>query len=252
MSIDIASTGYQNILGAARSDSKKIDGSRTSKSKAEKTSSESTSDISNTNESKLSSKAQEFLKNLRKQYGDYDFFVGNSTDDLKNLVKSGNKEFSVIFSNAELERMANDEKYAAEKMQTVGRAVKMSEEINQKYGFESAFGKDQASNAEITRIGIAFHDDGTTTFFAELEKSSARQRTRIEKDREEKRAEKEKDKKKASEEIQSYSKNYAGTKRTTVQAGSMEELLEKIAAIDWDTVKAEKVPESGGRFDFSI
>ncbi len=77
-------------------------------------------------------------------------------------------------------------------------ALRMSDEINKKFGFMSAFGK----------------------------KSSDRQRERIEKAREEKRA--------------------------NVQASSMEELIEKITEVDWDTVKSEKVPESGGRFDFSI
>ena len=44
-----------------------------------------TVDISQKNEEKLSSKAQEYLKSLREKYGDYDFLVGNSTDDLKTL-----------------------------------------------------------------------------------------------------------------------------------------------------------------------
>lgn len=215
-------------------------------------SSDSAGGVSGVNESKLSSKAQEFLKNLRKQYGDYDFFVGNSKDDLKALTKSGSKEFSVIFSNAELERMANDENYAKEKMQSVEKAVKMSREINQKYGFEQAFGKEGASGTEITRIGIAFNEDGTTTFFAELEKSSAKQRERMDKVREEKRAEKKEEEKKAEKELKSYSKGNADTKRTSVRASSMEELFEKISAVDWDHVKAEKMPESGSRYDFSI
>ena len=215
-------------------------------------SSNGTSDIAKTNESKLSSKAQEFLKNLRKQYGNYDFFIGNSTDDLKTLVKSGNKEFSVVFSNAELERMASDEKYAKERLNCVERAVKMSEEINQKFGFERGFGKGNATSTEITKIGIVFKDDGTTSFFAELEKSSAKQREHIEKTREEKRTEKKKEEKKAEKEIQSYSKSNADTKRTDVQANSMEELLEKILSVDWNAVKSEKMLESGGKFDFSI
>lgn len=211
--------------------------------KKEETKETANTGISKTNEAKLSSKAQEFLKNLRKQYGDYDFFIGNSTDDLKSLVKSGNKEFSVVFSNAELERMAGDQKYANEKLHCMERAVKMSREINEKYGFEQAFGKGGTASAEITKIGIVFHDDGTTSFFAELEKSSAKQRERIENDREEKRAEKE---------MKSYSKSSTGTKRITVEANSMEELLEKISAIDWNAVKSEEMPESGGKFDFSI
>lgn len=154
-------------------------------------SSGNTDNISRTNESGLSSKAQEFLKNLRKQYGDFDFFVGNSTDNLKALVKSGSKEFSVVFSSAELERMASDEKYA-------------------------------------------------------------KQRERIEKAIEEKRTEKKKEEKKAEKEIQSYSKSNTDTKRTNVQADSMEELFEKMSKIDWNVVKSEKMPESGGKFDFSI
>lgn len=201
-------------------------------------SSDSTSSISKTNESNLSSKAQEFLKNLRKQYGDFDFLIGNSTDDLKALAKSGNKEFSVIFSNAELERMANDEKYAREKLRGVERAVKMSEEINQKYGFNRAFGKEGLAGTQITKISIVFNEDGTTTFFAELEKSSAKQRERIEKAREEK--------------IRNYSKNRADTKHATAQANSIESLYEKISAVDWDAVKAEKMPESGNRYDYSV
>lgn len=215
-------------------------------------SSNNMSSISETNESKLSSKAQDFLKNLRSKYGNYDFLIGNSTDDLKALVKSGNKEFSVVFSNAELERMANDEKYAKEKLNCVERAVKMSEEINQKFGFERGFGKGNAASAEIIKIGIVFKDDGTTSFFAELEKSSAKQRELIEKTREEKRTEKKKEEKKAEKEIQNYSKSNTETKCTDVQANSMEELNEKILAVDWNAVKSEKMPEIGGKFDFSI
>ena len=41
-------------------------------------------------------------------------------------------------------------------------------------------------------------------------------------------------------------------KRTVIQAGSMAELLEKIRGVDWDSVKAENRPQSGGRFDFTI
>lgn len=217
-------------------------------------SSDGTTSATSTTESKLSSQAQDYLKKLRKQYSDYDFFVGDSSDDLKGLAKSGTKEFSVIFSSAELERMANDEKYAKEKLQCVERAVKMSEEINKKYGFESAFGKDGVS---ITKMGIVFNEDGTTNFFAEMEKSSAKSREHLEKVREEKRAkrkdeEKKAEKEKKEKEIESYSKSNAGTKRTNVQANSMEELIEKMKAVDWNTVKAEKMSENGRKFDFSV
>ena len=212
-------------------------------------SSDGTRNVTGTTESKLSSKAQDYLKKLRKQYSKYDFFVGDSSDDLKSLAKSGTKEFSVIFSSAELERMANDEEYAKEKLQCVERAVKMSEEINKKYGFESTFGKDGVS---ITKMGIVFNEDGTTNFFAEMEKSSAKSREHLEKVREEKRAKKKDEEKKAEKEIESYSKSNAGTKHTNVQANSMEELIDKMAAVDWNTVKSEKMSENGRKFDFSV
>lgn len=208
-------------------------------------SSESTGATSKSNETELSSKAQKFLNNLRKQYGDYDFFIGNRSDNLRSLVKTGTKEFSVIFSSAEIERMANDEKYAKEKMRNMEKAVQMSERINQ-------MNKDNSPGTEITKLGIVFNDDGTTSFFAELEKSSAKQRERIEKNREDKRAEKKEEKNKGKKELGKYSKNSADTKRTTVKANSMESLLKKISEVDWNMVKAQNVPDRGGKCDFSV
>lgn len=215
-------------------------------------SSENTSATSKSNEAGLSDKAQKFLNNLRKQYGDYDFFIGNQSDDLRSLVKSGTKEFSVIFSNAEIERMASDEKYAKEKLQSIEGAVRMSEKINQQYGFERGFGKNGTAGTEITKIGIVFNDDGTTSFFAELEKSSAKQKERIEKSIENKRAEKREEKNKAKKDLKKYSKNSADTKRTTVEADSMENLLKKISKVDWNMVKAQNVPDRGDKYDFSV
>ena len=203
-------------------------------------SSDGVNNTSKSSESQLSKKAQEFLKNLRKQYGDYDFFVGNGTDNLSALAKNGTKEFSIIFSNEELEKMANDADYAKEKLQSMEQAVKMSEQISKQLG--------QGENgSEVTKIGIVFNDDGTTSFFAELEKSSAKQREWVEKTIEDKRAAR-----KEERGLGSYAKSSPDTKRTTVQANSIEELLKKIRGIDWNAVKAEKVPESGGRYDFSI
>ena len=61
-------------------------------------------------ESRLSEKAQSYLKTLRSQFGDYDIFAADSDDDHKSLLNSGDKEFSVVFSSEELE---NDFREAA-------------------------------------------------------------------------------------------------------------------------------------------
>ena len=91
-------------------------------------------------------------------------------------------------------------------------------------------------------IRISFNNDGTTTFFAELEKSSASQKEY--KLQEKKAAEKKEAKKKEqSKQIE--------VRKTTVQANSKEELLDKIKNIDWDSTKPEE-NKIGGRFDFSV
>lgn len=170
--------------------------------------------LSTENEKKLSKKAQDFLKKLKKEYGDYDFFVGNETDDLREIAKGGNKEFSIIFSSDELERMADDEKYAEEKMQGVEGAVQMSRKIMEENGFFSTFDKENSKGGLVNKIGISIDDNGTMKIFAELEKVNENQR-----------------------------------KRTWVEANSMEELLSGIQNIDWDNIELAK---SGDKFDFSI
>ena len=60
----------------------------------------------------------------------------------------------------------------------------MTDEINAQFGFERAFGKtnDNAdADTKITKFGISFNSDGTTTFFAQLERSSASQKEYLEK-----------------------------------------------------------------------
>ena len=210
--------------------------------------------VDKSKESTLSEQAQDVLEMLRSKYDNMDFMVADFSngDEAKEILSRGTKEFSVLFSSDELEKMASDEKYLEQNMKKIENAVRMSDEINKKYGFESAFGKESTSDTTITRIGIAFNDDGTTSFFAELEKVNAKQRERIEQAKEEKREDKKAEEKKAEKDLQKYSRNREEIKRTTVQADSMEELLEKIGTIDWSAVKAETQPESGSRYDFSV
>ena len=112
-------------------------------------------------------------------------------------------------------------------MHSIEGALRMSDEINAQFGFERVFGKTNGNadtDTKITKFGISFNSDGTTTFYAELEKSSASQKEYLEKLQE---------------------------KKTTVQANSKEELLDKIKNVDWDSIKSEE-NKIGGRFDFSV
>ena len=224
-------------------------------SKKQVAESKETTQTSNIGETGLSKKAQVLLEKLRKTYGDMDFMVADfdKGDNAKEILSRGTKEVSVIFSSSELEKMASDEKYEQEYIERVQGALRMSEQINREFGFTSVFGE-KSGNGEIRKIGISFNSDGTTSFFAELEKSSERQREHIEKVREEKRAaKKEQEKKTEKEKLENrYLLGDTSVKRMTVQADSMDEFLEKIRGIDWDSVKAEKRPQSGGWFDFTI
>ena len=203
--------------------------------------------ISAKNEEKLSQKAQDFLKNLRKKYGDYDFMIGNSTDDLKALSKSGGKEFSVIFSSAEIERMANDEKYAEEKMQGVQGAVKMCKRICEENGYVSEFDGGNGENGTINKIGVSIDDNGNMKLFAELEKTSSKQRERIEKNKA-KHAEEKKSAEKAKKKNPYEKEDKDTVKRTTIEASSEEELIQKIKDYDWNKIQDS---HSGDRFNFT-
>ena len=184
---------------------------------------------------KLSKKAQELLEKLRKTYSNMDFMVADYDrgEEAKEILSRGTKEFSVLFSTEELEKMASDEKYEKEYMDRVQGAVRMSEQINEQFGFESAGGKTSGESI-ITKMGIAFNKDGSVDFFAELEKAGEQQKAMMEKSLE-KHAEEKK----------------AAAKRTTVTASSMEELVQKIKEVDWNKIKETEKTE-GERFDFSV
>lgn len=205
---------------------------------------------------KLSDAAQKLLEKLRKTYGDTDFMVADfeSDEEARAALSRGNKAVSVLFSSEEIEKMAADPKCEQEYMDRIKSALRMSVEINRRYNSESADGKN-GNGTQIKNIGVSFNADGTTTFFAELEKSSANQRERIEQTRENRRARRKEDAKRAEEEKQKERlgrTNDYDVKRTTVQANSAEELLRKIREVDWNTVFPERIPEAGARFDFSI
>lgn len=220
------------------------------KQEANKTQSKKTDEaaqIGRTKQPKISKRAQELLKKLQKTYGNMDFMVAdyNNGDDAREILSRGTKEYSVLFSTEELEKMASDEKYEKEYMDRVQGAVRMSEEINRKYGFEPAFGKN-GEKGEITRMGVAFDRDGTMTYFAELEKTSQKQQERIEAAREKRAQEKKADGKKSHREWDDLP-----VRKTVVEAASPEELLEKMYEIDWNEV-AETSEKRAGRINYSV
>ena len=218
-----------------------------------------TDQLAKSSEDKLSSKAKAYLENLRNTYGDYDFIIADEGTDRRELLNQSNKEYSVMFSSAELERMANDEDYAAEQMRKVQSIIDMSNRIFEQFGIEKAWEEGATGDAMINKLAISVNDDGTMTILAEIERFSEKKQSYLDKiqekrdkqkEIEEKREEKTEEKKIEEKKANPYKKeDEASVKKTVIKASSEEELLEKIQNINWDKVLGETV---GAKFDFSI
>lgn len=188
----------------------------------------------------LSDKAKKMLEELKKTYSNMDFIVADyeTDEEAAEYLSRGTKDYSVLIEPETLEEMAADEEAKAKYTGILDDAIGQLDDIKEKLGDK----KD-----EVARIGISVGKDGSVSYFAELEKIGERQKEWIEKSREDKKEQKTEQEKK----IQENAMNER-TKKTMVKADSVEELLEKINAVDWDQIKEEQVPRMGGRFDFSV
>ena len=195
----------------------------------------------------LSKAAQKLLKELQKNYKNMDFIVADyeTDEEAASLLSRGTGEYSALLSTDELEKMAADESVKEKNLNILDNAVSKLDEMKTKLG-------DQAD--EVTRVGIAFGDDGEVSFFAELEKNSEKQRERIDRQREESREEKRTEAKEArSTETDQYrALSRSAEKRTTVFAPTVEALAEKISQVDWSRIKEEQTNPTGQRFDFMV
>lgn len=191
----------------------------------------------------LSRAAQKLLKELQKSYKNMDFIVADyeTDEEAAALLSRGKEEYSALISADELEKMAADENVKKKNLEILDGAVSRLDEMKTKLG-------DKAD--DVTRIGITIGDGREVSFFAELEKSSAKQRERIEKQREDRKEEAKDAKKTEADEYRAHGKN--AEKRTTVFASTVEELAEKIANVDWNTIKEETYNPTGQKFDFMI
>ncbi len=109
-------------------------------------------------------------------------------------------------------------------------------------------GYDNMTTEVVTQVEV---DLGTEKAKKELEEKI--KKTRAEKRAEDKRTQKKQQEKRLEEKAADrYSQTNADTKHTVVEAGSVDELVKKIAAANWNEIRAEGSTESGGRFDFSI
>ena len=192
---------------------------------------QSTDTDNQTGETKLSAKAQSYLENLRKKYGDYDFIISDNMDTAQTVGST--KQYSVILTPEELERMAEDDDYAQKVMGNVGKAVDILKDISE---------KDLGDGVQFSQLSVSFDSEGNMKLFAELEKLSDEQKERLELAKQ-KRAEQQKA---TEEKTQSPDENDQPEltsilfKSANVEADSEEELLYKIFGIDWANIPEEE------------
>ena len=195
----------------------------------------------------LSDNAKDMLERLKKKYDNMDFIVANYENDeeAQKYLAGGTKEYSVLLEPEVLEKMAADEKDEQKYTNLIEMATSQLADMKEKLGDDDS----------VTRMGITIGKDGNASYFAELEKSSEKQRERIEKTRADKKMQAAKDKKaeeKKAEEERLY--GTAGvpekTKRTMVTADSADELLEKIRNVDWTQIKEQQRETVGGIINF--
>lgn len=122
-------------------------------------------------EGKLSKKAADFLAKLKEERPDFDFQVA-SGKDLKALATDTDKEYSVIFDAEELEKMADDENYAKEKLGHLDTIVEMSDKITKDAGFASLLGENATGNFYADLISFSVKDSGEIKIFADIKKAA--------------------------------------------------------------------------------
>lgn len=194
----------------------------------------------------LSDKAKALLQELKKKYTNMDFIVADydSEEEAASYLSRGTKEYSVLIDSEELERMASDDSVKEQNLALLDEAVGKLDEIKNQLGDH----KD-----EVVSMGITIGKDGEMSFFAELEKAGERQKEFIDSIREGKKEAAEKAAADKANPRHPYAHGYERGKRTTVHASTVEELLDKISNVDWDSIKEESTAHMPGeRFSSSI
>ena len=205
---------------------------------------------------KLSEKAARYYEQLKKKFSNMDFIL--VSEDQKEAAKAQAASYAnasrmvVLIDEAKIERMAEDEAYRKQYEGVISGAG--SKLLQMKSSLT-------ASGAQVKGYGMQVNDGGLTSF-AVLKKSSADQKTRIDKQKEKtksekKAAEKKAEKKQKEEKLkESRTDKASGDEEETVMisASSLEELLQKIDDYSQNermySMQSEEEKQIGQHIDF--
>ncbi len=213
-------------------------------------------------DAKLSKEGAEYYEKLKKQYGNMDFILV-SKDQKANAQSTACKyadphKTAVLIDEEKTERMATDENYRKQYEGIIKNAASGLSQLKAKM---EASG--QSNN--VIGYGMKVNDGGTASFFAVMKKSGDSQKARIEKKAEKKKAERKAAEKKAEKKDKeerlkearmerAQSSKVSNEDTVTIEANSMEELLQKISDYNFnymsDNVETEAETMVGHNIDF--
>ena len=198
---------------------------------------------------KLSEKASKYYEQLKKKYSNMNFIL--VSEDQKENAKANAAGYAnsnnmvVLIDENKIERMASDENYRKQYEGIIANAAS---------GISQLASSLSATGTSVKGFGMQVNDNGTASYFAVLEKSSAAQKERIEKKAAEKKKNEERLEKKRKE--TGDVDDTDDTETVTVTASSIEELLEKIKNQEQlflsDTVRTPQEKNVGQNVDFSV
>ncbi len=184
----------------------------------------------------LSEGAKKVLEELKEKFGgNTDFFVADysSEEEASSILSGTQKEYGVLLTAEELEKMAADEEYKNKMMGIIEEGQTTISEFKE--------GLSEEELESVKSIGFTVSDDGTMKFFAELQKQSEANAERIEKIREERQAEADKLQEQSDERLNESEGKFPMV-RKFVKADSIEELNKVMR--DFLDAKEEQKAES--------
>ena len=226
-------------------------------------------------EPKLSEKGKKYYDELKNKYGDLDFVLVSS--DMKDAAKANAGSFAnpnkmvVLIDEEKIERMAEDENFRKQYEGIISSAQSGLPKLKEAFG----------NSANVKGYGMQVGDNGETSFFAVMKKSSdqmtANQKKRTgkkkaEKKESEKKAEKKAEEKAQKEKLEEKRAERSGKSDKTLEAkddpyvwdededveiltaSSIEELMRKVEDYSFadraDNIRTEEELMVGSHIDF--
>ena len=181
----------------------------------------------------LSDKAKTYLKNLRRSRNFVDFRIAEKGKENDALAGKSNKEFTVVLSNEEIEKMATDKKFERQQLNTLDQTVKSMLMAQTGIGNDNGAGKTNAE--DIKSIAAKTLEDGTTILIASLEKNTSSARKIVE----------EQDKKKEAKKLEEKQEAKRAAEKEALKGGKKADKAQKSEKAD----SKEKFSETGKKME---